>query len=290
MNPNLVIITLLLISVFTEAYPSNFEDTFGVAATAEFSSLADQVVDTRFDESAMTLQQKLNRLKNLQLRIKPKLEQHKDDPFIWFLHGLNQNNLADVVYLMALEKSGQQEASMNIEVSNYNIARSRAYSNAIRLDSTLPYRLSSTIYATMGYGLSNRQKVKTYSRELELGSPAENESDEWFMHWAKIDALVHEKNIDEAEKALQELEHLLRNRNKSDSAYSAIVDQARTQVKAEIETVESRKLSPIAKRSASIEEIGEQDKAWGWGGWLLIAAGAFTFIYMLTVAFNLRKA
>ncbi|NNE63335.1 MAG: hypothetical protein HKN34_04570 [Gammaproteobacteria bacterium] len=282
-------IVLLLLSSRVVHAATNFEDIYGTAATAEFSNLADQIIDTRVDETSMTLQQKYTRLKNLQLRVESGIEQYKDDPFIWFLSGLNQNNLAEVLYLIIVEKSGQQKAAIDLEVSNYNIARSRSYSNAIRLDSAQPHRLSSAIYATMGYGLSNRQKVKTYSRELNLGSPAENESNEWFMHWAKIDALIQENNLDEAQQALERFKQQLKKQNKSDSAYSSIVDRAGKQVAARVKAAEYRRSVATTKPSANSREKEIRNEPWGWEAWLLTGTGTFTLAFVLIAAVYLRK-
>lgn len=289
MNRQLVIMVILLSSSMMILASTNFEDTYGIPAGSHFSALADQVVDSRFDESSITLRQKLTRLKNLQLRIGARLEQFRDEPVIWFLSGLNQNNLAEVQYLMVLEKSGQQAAAIDIDVSNYNIARSRAYDNAIRLDSTEPHRLSSSIYATMGYGLSNRQKVKTYSRELQLGSPAENESSEYFMHWAKIDALLHEKKLDEARQALDDLKQLLKQRNQTDSAYSSIVERAETQLTSHIEISERRNNTATTTQNTEPKSQDPENNTWGWRIWLLIGFGVFTFSFVLIAAVYMRK-
>lgn len=269
---------------------TNFEDTYAITASGHYSAIADQVVSTRFDESELPLQHKLTRLKNLQARIKAKLQQLPDDPLIWFLSGLNQNNLAEVQYLKVLKKHGQHKASTDIEVSNYNIARSRAYDNAIRLDNPQPHQLSSSIYATMGYGLSNRQKVKTYSRELELGNPAENESNEWFMHWAKIDALVHEKKLDEAQQALADLKALLLNKDKASSPYTSIVERAETQIAKEVETADKRKSSSISKTGPTLVESTGNNHPWNWKNWLLIGIGIFTFGFVVVAAIYVRKA
>ncbi len=268
---------------------ANFEDTYGITASGHYSAIADQVVSIRFDDSGLPLQQKLTRLKNLQARIEAKLKQLPDDPLIWFISGLNQNNLAEVQYLTVLKKLGRKKASNNIEVSNYNIARSRAYDNAIRLDSLQPRQLSSSIYATMGYGLSNRQKIKTYSRELELGSSAENESNEWFMHWAKIDTLVHEKKLEEAQQALTELKVLLQKKDKASSPYSSIVDRAETQVAREVETADKRISSSTGKAKPAPAESAEILHFWGWKNWLLIGIGIFTFGFVLVAAIYVRN-
>jgi hypothetical protein len=269
---------------------TNFEDTYGITAGGHYSAIADQVVSSRFDESGLPLQQKLTRLKNLQSRIEAKLKLLPDDPLIWFLSGLNKNNLAEVQYLTVLSKLGQHKASTDIEVSNYNIARSRAYDNAIRLDNPQPHRLSSSIYATMGYGLSNRQKIITYSRELELGSPAENESNEWFMHWAKIDALVHEKKLDEAQQALADLKSLLLNKDEASSPYTSIVERAETQVAKEVETAVKRKSRSTGKAKPTPVESAGNIYSWNWKNWLLTGIGIFTFGFVFVAAIYVRKA
>ncbi len=267
---------------------TNFEDTYGISASGHYSAIADQTVATHFDESDLSLRQKMTRLKNLQARIEAKLNQFPNDPLIWFLAGLNQNNLAEVQYLMVLDKLGQQKASTDIGVSNYNIARSRAYHNAIRLDEPQPHQLSSSIYATMGFGLSNRQKIKTYSRELKLGSPAENESNEWFLHWAKIDALVHEKKLEEAQQALADLKALLMNKNKASSPYTSIVERAETQVKKEVKATDKRKSILIGKANSKPVKSTANNRSWDWKNWLLIGIGIFTFGFVLVAAIYVR--
>ena len=285
MNRYVIIIFLFLSSYSALGAGMSFEEMYAVVAIEDYRATADQIVSARFEESELSLQQKYTRLKTLQSRIKLHTENYGEDPMVWFLSGLNLNNLAEVRYLMVLNQSGQQKADTDTQVSNYNIARSRAYDNAIRLDSQQPHKLSSAIYATMGYGLSNRQKIKTYTRELELGSPSENESNEWFMHWAKIDALVHEKKLDEAQAAIAELKDLLDKRNKTDTAYSGIVSRAETQVEKVVEKSQDRnKKQPPPK--ARLEKTSH---AWDWKTWLLIGIGVFTFVSVIIAAISLRK-
>lgn len=264
---------------------ANFEVVYGIAADQNYSATADQIITARFDDLELSAQQKYTRIKNLQGRIELHTQNYADDPMVWFLSGLNLNNLAEIRYLIILDQSGQKKADTDSDVSNYNIARSRAYGNAIRLDSQPPYKLSSTIYATMGYGLSNRQKVKTYTRELELGSPSENESNKWFMHWAKIDALVHEKKLDEAQTALSQLENLLIRKNKNTSAYSSIVERAQKQVDNVVAQAENRK-KLLPKKGPKLEKTLH---LWNWKIWLVIAIGAFTFVSVLIAAISMRK-
>lgn len=288
MKPVVALLLWTLSFTTVSAWPI-FEDTYGIPANPNFADLADQVVLARRDESSMTLAQKQRKLENLQLRIEAKIEQFPDDPLIWFLSGLNHNNLAEMRFLIVFEELGQEKAAADIEVSNFNIARSRAYENAIRLDGEKPHRLSSTIYAAMGYGLSNRQKVKTYSRELNLGSPAENESNQWFMHWAKIDALIQENNLDEAQQALERFKQQLKKQNKSDSAYSSIVDRAAKQVAARVKVAEYRRSVAATKPSANSREKEIRDEPWGWKAWLLTGTGTFTLAFVLIAAVYLRK-
>lgn len=264
---------------------TSFEAMYGIEADQKYRASADQVITARFDDSGLSLQQKTTRMRNLQARLELHTQNYADDPMVWFLSGLNLNNLAEIRYLMILQQSGQKKADTDIEVSNLNIARSRAYDNAIRLDSQPPYKLSSAIYATMGYGLSNRQKVKTYTRELELGSPSENESNEWFMHWAKIDALVHEKKLDEAQAALAELKDLLEQKNKSTSAYSSIVERAQKQVEQVVAKADSRK-KQLPKKGPDIKET---QHLWNWKIWLVIAIGLFIFVSVLIAAISMRR-
>jgi len=281
---------IVIILIYLSALPvvlakTSFEAMYGVAAGEKYHATADQIISARFDDLELSLQQKYTHLKNLQGRIERHTRKYANDPMVWFLSGLNLNNLAEIRYLIILGQSGQKKAAKDTEVSNYNIARSRAYDNAIRLDSQPPYKLSSAIYATMGYGLSNRQKVKTYTRELELGSPSENESNEWFMHWAKIDALVHEKKLDEAQAAVIELKNLLARRNKSTSAYSSILERAKNQVDKVVSQAESRK-NLLPKKGPGLEST---QYLWNWKIWLVVVIGVLTFVSVIVAAVSMRK-
>jgi len=286
-----ILITLLLLSsimpgvAFSKA---SFEEIYALEAGPDYAAIADQIASARFDEHDLSLQQNYNRLKNLQARIEAKIKTNKNDPMVWFLSGLNQNNLAEIRYLIVLAKSGQKKAAADVQVVNFNIARSRAYNNAIRLDGEPPHKLSSAIYATMGYGLSNRQKIKTYTRELELGSASENESNEYFMHWAKIDALVHEKKLDEAQQALAELKQLLEKKNKTDSPYSSIVQRAENQVEKVTSQAKERQAKNIKKQAKPVD-LKDPKSSWTWKTWLILCFGIFTFGSVLAAALYRRN-
>ncbi len=286
-----ILITLLLLSSILPglAYSqASFEEIYALEANADYAALADQIVAARFDEHELSPQQNYTRLKNLQARIQAKIDRNKNDPMAWFVSGLNLNNLAEVRYLLVLAKSGQKKAAADVEVTNYNIARSRAYNNAIRLDGESPHQLSSAIYATMGYGLSNREKIKTYSRELELGSASENESNEWFMHWAKIDALVHEKKLDEAQQALAELKQKLEEKNKTDSPYSSIAKRAESQVDKVTAKAKQRQAKNTKKQPKPVD-FEDTNSTWNWKTWLILCFGVFTFVSVLAAAIYRRN-
>lgn len=288
MNKTLSIVLLYLVSLTTAQAEMSFEEMYGIPASNYYDVIADQIVSARFQGSELSLQEQYVRLKNLQLNIAIKTDEYPDEPLAWFLSGLNLNNLAEVRYLLVLDKSGQKKATADIEVVNHNIARSRAYGNAIRLDSEQPHQLSSSIYATMGYGLTNRQKIKTYTRELELGSPSENESNEWFMHWAKIDALIHDKKLDEAQAALRELKDLLEKENKPSSPYAEIVEKAESQVDSFTEESQKRQASK-QKIEASNVERDDSGESWSWKIWLILLSSVFIFIAVLSVALYKRN-
>lgn len=288
MNKTLIIVLLYLVSLTTVQAGMSFEEMYGIPASNYYDVIADQIVSARFQGSELSLQEQYARLKSLQLKIEIKAGDYSDEPLVWFLSGLNLNNLAEIRYLLVLDKSGQKKATTDSDVINHNIARSRAYSNAIRFDSEQPHQLSSSIYATMGYGLTNKQKIKTYTRELELGSPSENESNEWFMHWAKIDALIHEKKLNEAQAALNELKNLLENEDKAASPYAEIVEKAESQV--DTFTAESQKRQASKQKTETLNvESDDTGESWGWKTWLISLFGVVTFIAVLFVALYKRN-
>ena len=288
MNSRWLIFFGLLFHVSLLWSSTSFKTMYSIPA-GEFTELADLVVSARFDPSTLKDAKKYKYLEALQKRLELETQKSSDHPLLWFITGLNLNNLAEIRYILLLERKGQQKASQDIKVSNFNIARSRAYDNAIRLDNTEPHLLSSAIYATMGYGLSNRQRIKTYSRELKLGSASENESNEWFLHWGKIDALVHEKKLDKAQAALTELKNLLEDKGKIDSSYSKIAKQAETQVAKVTQQSEVRKVNHAKKAEARITQ--QEKELWNWKTWISIIIGAFMagFVLAAAIYYRMRK-
>ena len=286
---------LFLIGLLCHLSPAwgarQFSSIYAITA-GELTSIADQIVTARFEESLLSNKQKylyLEQLQNNLLELKP---HHQENPVFWFLTGLNQNNLAEVRYINLLNQEGQSIADQDIDISNHNIARSRAYDSAIRFDGAEPRKLSSAIYATMGYGLSNQQKIKTYSRELELGSVSENESNEWFLHWAKIDALIHEKKLEQAQQALAELQTLLARKKRGAENFDSIVKQAKTQVtKAKNKSLQRQQKQQKNARAAA-RAIDQHAQKWTWRTWLLVSIGLFTvgFVIVTAVYYQFRKA
>ena len=286
-----LLLTILLLCQLSTAWAlTKFENIYAIPA-GDLTPIADEIVTSRFEESLFSSGQKYLYLKELQQRLYSFKPQHKDNPLFWFLTGLSQSNLAEVRYVTLLSQQDQKTAEQDITISNHNITRSRAYEKAISLDEAKPHRLSSTIYATMGYGLSNKQKIKTYSRELEIGIASENESNEWFLHWAKIDALVHDKKLEEAQQALAELQKLLAKKKHGAENYSNIVKQAKSQVKAVTKKAENRKEKQAKKTRAKARVIEQREKKWTWKTWLLVAIGVFTLAFVIVAAiyYQVRK-
>lgn len=267
---------------------TQFEGIYAIPA-GDLTPIADQLVTSRFEDSLFSNEQKYLYLEELQQRLQSYKPQHQDNPLFWFLTGLSQSNLAEVRYIILLDQKGQKTADQDIAISNHNITRSRAYEKAISLDEPEPHRLSSTIYATMGYGLSNKQKIKTYSRELEIGIASENESNQWFLHWAKIDALVNDKKLEEAQQALIELQSLLSNKKHGAEHYSDIVKQAKSQVKAV--TLKAKQRKKKHARKVNARALEQRAQKWTWKTWLLVSIGVFTLSVVIIAAiyYQIRK-
>jgi hypothetical protein len=282
-------LTALLMCQLSSAWAlTQFEGIYSIPAD-DLTPIADQIVTSRFEDSLLSSEQKYLYLEEMHERLQSYQPQHQENPLYWFLMGLSQSNLAEVRYIILLDQKGQKTADQDISISNHNITRSRAYEKAISLDEPEPHRLSSTIYATMGYGLSNKQKIKTYSRELEIGIASENESNQWFLHWAKIDALVHDKKLKEAQQALVELQDLLANKKHGAEHYLSIVKQAKSQVKAVTQKADQRKQKQAQK--SKVRALEQRAQKWTWKTWLLIAIGVFMFAFVLIAAiyYQIRK-
>ena len=195
-----------------------------------FVELADRVVAARADHFVTDYAQKMKSLLDLQAELELLTDERLRDPMLWFVYGLNQNSLAEARYMLVLEREGRSAADRDREVTDYNVGRSQAYERAIFYDDRKPHRLSAEIYATMGYGLTNRLKAETYTRELSLGNASENESSEIFMHWAKIDVLVKERRLSDAQQALEELKQLLESKGRNEGNFEKVVERAQASV------------------------------------------------------------
>lgn len=289
-SKKLTLLIVLLCQLSTAWGARQFEYIYAISA-GELTPIANQIITERFEDSLLTGEQNYLYLEELQQNLQSLKSQHQNNPIFWFLLGLNHSNLAEVRYINLRKQESQSTIGQDLEISNHNIARSRAYDNAIRLDDSEPRKLSAAIYATMGYGLSNQQKIKTYSRELELGIASENESNEWFLHWAKIDALVHEKKLEEAQLALTVLQTLLARKKQGAENYDGIVKQAKTQVTEASQKVSQRKINKQKKEQTSAKALEQRAKKWTWKTWLLVTIGVFTigFVLVTAIYYQFRK-
>jgi hypothetical protein len=276
-NLKLFLLPCLLLS-FTPLSATEFNQVFGIDA-GNSTSLANLLTTARHDQSLLSMPQHYQYLLDLHSRIEKNKSSHSEDPMAWFLYGLSLNTLAETRYLMLIETGDNNIASDDREINELNIARTRAYDNAIRLDGDEPHQLSAEIYANMGYGLSNRQKIKTYSREIKQGTAGASLSSEVFLHWAKIESLVHEKKLDEARTAIDDLTQLLEQKSLSDSPYQTVVAQATTQVN---QSVEQKILRARASAQSNAKQAFKNTiTAWSWKTWLLFLIGTFSFLFVL---------
>jgi len=208
--------------------------------------VADQVtryhaenVDSSFamqDQQLLAISKQLDQL----------LQQQPQNPLLWFLQGLNYNNLASL-YFDSDPVSSQQYISKKLS----------AYEQAMKFDETQQPHLSAAIYSTMKHGLPIDKKITAIQKELSLGGNGEDESYYWYLHWSNIHSLTQAGRLKEARQATQNMQRELEASGHSNNNYRQILKQ----VKAEVEQAQLAQSSkPEKPTSKTVEQISHQEK------------------------------
>ena len=240
--------TLILLFVFLPCQllaQNSFEEQFDISP-GNVKSLADQVALYHAEniDSSFTVQEQ--QLISISQQLDQLLQQQPQNPVLWFLQGLNHNNLASLYFTTAPVTSQQHIAK-----------KLSAYEQAMTFDKTQKPHLNAAIYATMKHALSMDKKIIAIQKELALGGNGEDESYYWYLHWSNIHNLTQAGRLQEARQATQKMQRELEASGHSSNNYQQILKQ----VKAEVEQAQLAQTSsperPATKAVA--QNSGKQD-------------------------------
>jgi len=219
---------------------NSFEELFDISP-GNIKSVADEV--TRYyaeniDSSFSTQNQQLT---SISQQLDQLLQQKPRDPVIWFLQGLNYNNLASLYY--SADPVGSQQ---------YIAKKLHAYDQAMKFDETQQPHLTAPIYATMKHALPINKKITAIQKELSLGGNGENESYYWYLHWSNIHNLTQAGRLDEAQQATRQLQRELLASGHSDNNYQQILKQVKNEVE------QARQAQKIIHKNSTTETTKQQ--------------------------------
>ncbi|MFW2371851.1 MAG: hypothetical protein ACN4GM_01920 [Gammaproteobacteria bacterium] len=231
-----IIIVLLLFMPCQILAQNAFEELFDVNP-GNTKLLADQVTLYHAENIDSSFAEQNQQLNSISQQLDQLLQQQPKNPLLWFLQGLNYNNLASLYFNTDILRSQQ-----------YTAKKLSAYEQAMKLDKTQQPHLSAAIYSTMKHALPMDKKITAIQKELSLGGNGENESYYWYLHWSNIHSLTQAGRLDEAQQATQKMQRELEASGHSNDNYQQILKQ----VKAEVEQAQ------LSKPANPVTEIAEQ--------------------------------
>ena len=212
----IVSITALTMSLCSGA--ASFDDYFQIKSEID-KTISDRVTHYYSEDVQLsTAQQKLELLK-LESQLSSIESKHTEQAIYWFIRGLNDRNLA-AHYTHTNE---QKTAKKYIENKN------NAYKKALSLAKINPQKLSAAMYSTMKHGLPDDLKIEATQFELAQGGNIDNESAYWYLHWSNIDQLKNAGRHEEADKAFEDMQKAMQEKNVDMSVYTDLNRQVERQ-------------------------------------------------------------
>lgn len=237
------LITLLFLLPWQALAQNSFEELFDINPGI-VKSVADQVtvyhaenIDSSFNiqnQQLLAITQQLDQL----------IQQQPENPLLWFLQGLNYNNLASLHFSSDPTTSQQ-----------YIIKKLSAYDQAMKFDETQQPNLSAAIYATMKHALPMDQKITAIQKELALGGNGEDESYYWYLHWSNIHNLTQAGRLQEANHATQNMQMELEASGHLTNDYQQILKQVKAELteaqQTQVKSHDNPATQAVAKNSTS---------------------------------------
>lgn len=240
-----LLILVALLPVLTMAN-TGFNEQFNVRLD-RFNDIADRISEYHSSDINLDAQSKQHELEALQQNVEAMIKTAPEDPLLWFISGLNHNNLAS---FYAAQNQPQR-------AGEYSERRNHDYQRAMELDQKLPSRLSAQIYAAMKHGLPAEARIEAIKQELAQGGSGENEDYFWQLHWSHVSALDEAGHYDEAEKALQDMQNQMWQRGVTNPDYQIIVDKARTSIQQHRQSTPSKPVTSTQADSRNMLETSQ---------------------------------
>ncbi|MCW8956348.1 MAG: hypothetical protein OQL09_05650 [Gammaproteobacteria bacterium] len=212
------LITLLFLLPGQLMAQYSFEELFDVNPGNK-EAIADLVTHHHIEDTDSSFNLQKQQLLSINEQLRKLLQHQPDNPLLWFLQGLNYNNLASLYFTSTPDTS-----------QKYIQQKQHAYDQAIEFDEATQTQLSAAIYATMKHALPGDKKIMAIQKELALGGNGENESYYWYLHWSNIHNLTQAGRLQEARLASKQLQRELLASGYSHSDYQNILVRAKSEI------------------------------------------------------------
>jgi len=213
-----IIVSITALTMSLSSGAASFDDYFQIKSEID-KTITDRVTHYYSEDVQLsTSQQKLELLK-LESQLSSIESKHTEQAIYWFIKGLNDRNLA-AYYAHTNEKKTAKKYIKN---------KNNAYKKTLGLAKINPQKLSAAIYSTMKHGLPQDLKIEATQFELAQGGNIDNESAYWYLHWSNIDQLKNAGRHEEADKAFENMQKVMQEKNVDMSVYTDLNRQVERQ-------------------------------------------------------------
>ena len=213
-----IIVLIIAFTVSLSSSAASFDDYFQRKSDIN-STIADRVTHYYSEDVKLPIGQQQIELKKLESQLSALESSHTNQAIYWFIRGLNDRNLA------AHYNHTNETETVKQHIENKN----NAYRKALSIAKNNPQKLSVAIYSTMKHGLPEDLKIAATQFELAQGGNIENESAYWYLHWSNIDQLKKAGRHEEADKAFDDMQKAMREKNVDMSVYADLNKQVEKQ-------------------------------------------------------------
>ena len=213
-----IIVLIIAFTVSLSSSAASFDDYFQRKSDIN-STIADRVTHYYSEDVKLPIEQQQIELKKLESQLSALESSHTNQAIYWFIRGLNDRNLA------AHYNHTNETETVKQHIENKN----NAYKKALSIAKNNPQKLSVAIYSTMKHGLPEDLKIAATQFELAQGGNIENESAYWYLHWSNIDQLKKAGRHEEADKAFDDMQKAMREKNVDMSVYADLSKQVEKQ-------------------------------------------------------------
>ena len=226
-----IIVLIIAFTVSLSSSAASFDDYFQSKPEIN-NTIADRVTHYYSEDVKLPIGQQQIELKKLEAQLSALESNHTNQAIYWFIRGLNDRNLA----------AHYNHTNETETAKKYIANKNNAYKKALNITKNNHQKLSAAIYSTMKHGLPEDLKIEATQFELAQGGNIENESAYWYLHWSNIDQLKKAGRHEEADKAFEDMQQAMQEKNVDMSVYADLSKQVEKQT---LKRIDKKTPTPI---------------------------------------------